>query len=141
MSGRFVKVAGVGLAAGAGYYLYQAGGSPKAAEKQLEHDAARLSSKVQSELPGKGKEAKTQAKLSAEQAGQKFDSAVQQAKDATTRVDKNIQAYASDAGKKFEEIKAETGKNLNAGIDKFDKNVEKGAAQSKSWIGSWFGGK
>jgi len=60
---------------------------------------------------------------------------------ALTRADKNIQAYASVAGKKFEEIEAETGKNLNAGIDKFDKNVEKGAAQSKSWIGSWFGGK
>jgi hypothetical protein len=36
MSGRFVKVAGLGVAAGAGYYLYQAGGSPKVAEKQFE---------------------------------------------------------------------------------------------------------
>jgi hypothetical protein len=36
MSGRLVKVAGVGAAAGVGYYLYQAGGKPKVAEKQFE---------------------------------------------------------------------------------------------------------
>lgn len=39
-------------------------------------DAARLSSKVRSELPGKEKEAKTQLKLSGEQAGKSIDSAV-----------------------------------------------------------------
>jgi hypothetical protein len=36
MSGRIVKVVGAGAVAGAGYYLYQAGGSPKVAEKQFE---------------------------------------------------------------------------------------------------------
>jgi hypothetical protein len=66
---------------------------------------------------------------------------VQQAKDATNRADKSIQSYAASAEKKFDEIKTDTGKNLSAGIDKFDKNVSKGAAESKSWIGSWFGGK
>ncbi|TID16607.1 hypothetical protein E2P81_ATG12024 [Venturia nashicola] len=138
---RALKVAGGVAAAGAGYYLYQSGGSPKVAEKQFEHDAAKLSSKVRSELPGKEKEAKTQLKLSGEQAGKSIDSAFQQAKDATTRADKSIQSYAASAEKKLEEIKEETGKNLTAGIDKFDKNVSKGAAESKSWLGSWFGGK
>lgn len=65
----------------------------------------------------------------------------QQAKDATARADDSIQSYAASAEKKLGEIKEETGKNLTAGIDKFDKNVSKGAAESKSWIGSWFGGK
>jgi hypothetical protein len=36
MSGRLVKVVGAGAVAGAGYYLYQAGGKPKVAEKQFE---------------------------------------------------------------------------------------------------------
>jgi hypothetical protein len=36
MSGRIIKLGGVAAAAGAGYYLYQAGGSPKVAEKQFE---------------------------------------------------------------------------------------------------------
>jgi F0F1-type ATP synthase membrane subunit b/b' len=66
---------------------------------------------------------------------------VQQAKDATNRADKSIQSYAASAEKKLEEIKTETGKSLSAGVDKFDKSVTKGAAESKSWIGSWFGGK
>lgn len=65
----------------------------------------------------------------------------QQAKDATIRADKSIQSYAASAEKKLGEIKEETGKNLTAGIDKFDKNVSKGAAESKSWLGGWFGGK
>ena len=39
-------------------------------------DAARLSSKVRGELPGAEKEAKTGIKLTAEEAGAKFDSAV-----------------------------------------------------------------
>ncbi|QDS73047.1 hypothetical protein FKW77_009538 [Venturia effusa] len=138
---RAVKIAGVVGAAGAGYYLYTAGGSPKVAEKQFEYDAARLSSKVRSELPGKEKEAKTQLKLSGEQAGKSIDSAFQQAKDATTRADQSIQSYAASAEKKLGEIKVDTGKNLSASIDKFDKEVSKGAAESKSWLGSWFGGK
>jgi len=81
----------VGLGA---YYMYQAGGSPKVAEKQMERktylsphrgstlnicltdDAARLSSKVRGELSSKEKEANTEAKAYAEQAGQKIDRAV-----------------------------------------------------------------
>ena len=39
-------------------------------------DAARLSNKIRSDLPGAQKEAKTGIKLSAEEAGQKFDAAV-----------------------------------------------------------------
>lgn len=35
-SGRVLKVVGLGAAAGAGYYLYTAGGDPKVAQKQLE---------------------------------------------------------------------------------------------------------
>lgn len=36
MSGRFVKVGGAALVAGAGYYFYQAGGDPKVAQKKAE---------------------------------------------------------------------------------------------------------
>lgn len=38
MSGRVVKVLGAGAIAGAGYYLYQAGGEPKVAEKKFERE-------------------------------------------------------------------------------------------------------
>lgn len=36
MSGRFMKVGGAALVAGAGYYFYQAGGDPKVAQKKAE---------------------------------------------------------------------------------------------------------
>lgn len=36
MSGRVLRLGGVAAAAGVGYYLYQAGGDPKAAEKRFE---------------------------------------------------------------------------------------------------------
>jgi len=132
-------MAGLGAAAGAGYYLYMAGGNPKVAEKQMEHDASKLSSKVRSELPGKEKEAKTQAKLSAQEAGQKFDSAVQQAKEATAQTDRKLESYRASAEKKLDETRKEVGKDLSTAVDKFDKSVEQGAAKSKSWLGSWFG--
>lgn len=126
----------VGLGA---YYMYQAGGSPKVAEKQMEHDAARLSSKVRGELPGKEKEAKTEAKVYAEQAGQKIDRAIDDAKATTNKVDAKLEGYRTNAEKKLDEYRKEAGKDLTSAVDKFDKTVEQKAAQSKSWIGSWFG--
>jgi hypothetical protein len=165
----------VGLGA---YYMYQAGGSPKVAEKQMERkaylfplrkstlriyladDAARLSSKVRGELPGKEKEAKTEAKVYAEQAGQKIDRAVSitwlshfafdyitnervfqidDAKTTTNKVDAKLEGYRANAEKKLDEYRKEAGKDLTSAVDKFDKTVEQKAAQSKSWIGSWFG--
>lgn len=53
-----------------------------------------------------------------------------------------------DAKKKWDEARArgeeftrETSKDFNAAVDRFDKEVTKDAAQAKSWLGSWFGGK
>lgn len=84
---RLPLIATLALGGAGGYYLYNAGGRPKVAEKQFERmfsiaaqtlsplitcidDAARLSSKVRSEFPGKEKEVKTEAKLYGEQAKQ-----------------------------------------------------------------------
>jgi hypothetical protein len=46
-----------------------------------------------------------------------------------------------DAEGKATEYKNKTGTELNKAIDKFDKTVEDKAAQAKSGISSWFGGK
>ena len=64
-----------------------------------------------------------------------------QAKDAYNKADSKISAYASDASKKLEETRKDVGSNLMAGVDKFDKTVEKKAAETKGWLGGWFGGK
>lgn len=86
---------GLTAAGGIGYYLYGAGGSPKAAEKQFEGwysvqcyvkashvliellaDASKASAKIQGELPGRGTQAKKQGEAWATEAGNKLDSAV-----------------------------------------------------------------
>ncbi|KAJ4337973.1 hypothetical protein N0V87_004321 [Didymella glomerata] len=53
-----------------------------------------------------------------------------------------------EAKKKWDEARAqgqeftrETSKDFNAAVDRFDREVTKDAAQAKSWLGSWFGGK
>ncbi|KAF2175697.1 hypothetical protein K469DRAFT_723890 [Zopfia rhizophila CBS 207.26] len=133
---------GLGAFGVGAYYLYNAGGSPKVAEKQFEHDAARASAKLKGELPGREKEAKTQGKVYGEQKYQLTKKRqLEDAKAATSKADARIQDFSRDASKKLEEYKKETGKELNNAVDKFDKTMSEGTSKSKSWIGSWFGGK
>ncbi|KAF4550525.1 Hypothetical protein D9617_17g047930 [Elsinoe fawcettii] len=148
MPRRVGAIAGLSLVGFGGYYLYNAGGDPKVAEKQVEHDAARLSSKVRSELPGREKEVKTEAKVLGQQAGSKIDSAINDARSKSAELEKNLSNYASDAEKRFEAARREAGKELNQAVDKFDKTVGDAAskvqqegAKAKSGISSWFGGK
>ncbi|KAL0261677.1 hypothetical protein SLS55_003107 [Diplodia seriata] len=129
---------GLAAAGGIGYYLYQAGGSPKLAEKEFEHDASRLSSKIKSELPGREKEAKTSAKVLGEEAGQTVDRTIAEAKATTSKVDEKLEAYRAQADKKIGDVSAKTAKDLHSAVDKFDKTVEDKAAQSKSWLSGWF---
>ncbi|KAJ4993634.1 hypothetical protein SVAN01_00688 [Stagonosporopsis vannaccii] len=46
-----------------------------------------------------------------------------------------------EARARGEEFTRETSKDFNAAVDRFDKEVTKDAAQAKSWLSSWFGGK
>ncbi|WYZ41564.1 hypothetical protein EsH8_V_000459 [Colletotrichum jinshuiense] len=124
---------GLTAAGGIGYYLYSAGGNPKAAEKKFESDIHKASAEVKSHLPGRtvdaqNKGAQVGAKL--DEAGAKLDSAVAEADKKFSATKSNVEAYAKDA-------KAEALKK----VDEFDKKVEDGAAKAKSGISSWFGGK
>jgi len=56
-------------------------------------------------------------------------------------LDAQAQAYAAQTEKKVQEFSRDAGKNVNQAINDFDKNVEQGAAKSKSWLGGLFGGK
>ncbi|KAF1958137.1 hypothetical protein CC80DRAFT_441941, partial [Byssothecium circinans] len=123
---RLVTFGGLAAVGGGAYYLYNAGGDPKLAQKKIEHDAATASAKVRGELPGREKEAK-KAGEEAHQTGQ--------------QVDQKLDQYRQDASKKFEDVRQTTSKDLNAAVDKFDQKVTEGAGKSKSWFGSWFGGK
>lgn len=70
------------------------------------------------------------------------------AKTEAQKAEQKLDQYSADARKKYEEAKAKAERELNAGrkevnagIDQFDKQVSEKAAQSKSWLGSMFGGK
>ncbi|KAF1812278.1 hypothetical protein P152DRAFT_458666 [Eremomyces bilateralis CBS 781.70] len=141
MSGRILKFGGAAAAGGAAYYFYKAGGSPKVAEKEFEHDAARLSANVKSHLPGAEKEAKTAAKKYGTEAGKQFDQVVANARDQTSKVDHKLEDYRQGAENKINTARRESETKLMGAVDKFDHKVEEGASKSKSWLGGWFGGK
>ncbi|THW99335.1 hypothetical protein D6D13_10184 [Aureobasidium pullulans] len=149
---RLPLIAGLGAATFGGYYMYRAGGNPKVAEKQVEHDAARLSSAARDELPGRAKELKTEAKVYGEQIGQKIDGAVKDARDKTREFDAKFETYRADAEKNINKYSKEANKEFNSAVDTFDKKVgdaaanakasaEVNAEKAKSGLSSWFGGK
>ncbi|PVH76201.1 hypothetical protein DL98DRAFT_518092 [Cadophora sp. DSE1049] len=117
---------GLAAAGGVGYYLYNAGGNPKVAEKQVEADLSRASAKIKSEVPGRTKEAQKEGEKWASEAGAKLDNAVEKSK-----------AELAKAEGKFDQYRKETG----AKIDAADRKIENKAAEAKSGISSWFGGK
>ncbi|KAI9789110.1 MAG: hypothetical protein M1816_006360 [Peltula sp. TS41687] len=118
---------GIGIAAVGGYYLYSAGGNPKVAEKELERDAARLSSAVKSELPGRSKVYQKDAEEYGQRAGAKLDQTIDQAKhkiqDTEARIEQNVRETSHDLKKK---------------IDETDKKIEQAASKTKSGISSFF---
>ncbi|KAI9817034.1 MAG: hypothetical protein M1832_004751 [Thelocarpon impressellum] len=124
---RLPLYAGLIIAGAGGYYLYSAGGDPKVAQKKIEHDAARASSAVKSEIPGKGKEVQKKGEQWATEAGSKVDRTVHDAK-----------AKLTETEAKAEQYRRETGKELGSKIDQFDKKVEEGASKAKSGVSGWF---
>jgi len=94
MAQRPAVLAALGIATIGGYYLYQAGGSPKVAEKKMEGeehahnglinhskianatcpaDAHAASASMKSHMPGSAKELEADARLKASQIGSKID--------------------------------------------------------------------
>jgi len=121
---------GLTAAGGIGYYLYQAGGQPKAAEKQFESDVHKAAAQVKGQLPGRGAGAEKEAKKYGQETGAKIDQAIASADKEFAKAKSEAEAYAKAA-------KADTLKK----IDQVDRKVEEGSAKAKSSISSWFGGK
>ncbi|UKZ75190.1 hypothetical protein TrVFT333_002866 [Trichoderma virens FT-333] len=120
---------GVAAVGGAGYYLYGAGGNPKAAESKFESDVNKASGKLKAKLPGETPDAEKNLKGYGQETGAKIDKAIADADKEASKLKKDAEAYAKDA--KSEALKA---------VDKFDQKVEEGAAKAKSGISGWFGG-
>ncbi|CAK7563133.1 MAG: hypothetical protein SEPTF4163_000992 [Sporothrix epigloea] len=136
----------VGLAAagGIGYYLYSAGGSPKAAEKQFETDLKS----VRNRASGTAGEFRTDAEKYGAEAGAKVDSAVARAQSEYNRAAAQAQneynraaAQARDASNSVSKQVEDARSQVNKSVDAFDKKVEDTAAKAKSGVSGWFGGK
>ncbi|KAK4038440.1 hypothetical protein C8A01DRAFT_17467 [Parachaetomium inaequale] len=121
---------GLAAAGGAGYYLYSAGGSPRAAEKQFESDAHHVAAKIKGEVPHRSTDVEHQAHKAGQEVGAKVDHAAETVNRDVSKAKSETEAYAKAA-------KADTLKK----IDEFDRKVEDGAAKSKSYLSSWFGSK
>ncbi|KAK4178313.1 hypothetical protein QBC36DRAFT_108063 [Triangularia setosa] len=122
-------------ASGIGYYLYSAGGNPRAAEKQFESDAHRAAAKIESKIPTNypthtTHKAEREGTRVGHEVGTKIDSAV-------TTVNRDLNQAKHEAEAIAKQAKADTLKK----IDEFDRTVEEKAAKSKSYLSSWFGSK
>ncbi|KAG7288495.1 hypothetical protein NEMBOFW57_004848 [Staphylotrichum longicolle] len=121
---------GAAVAGGVGYYLYSAGGSPRAAEKQFESDAHHVAAKIKGELPHRSTNVEHEGRKAGQEIGAKVDHAVETVNRDLAKAKSETEAYAKAA-------KADTLKK----IDEFDRKVEEGASKSKSYLSSWFGSK
>jgi len=121
---------GVAAAGGIGYYLYSAGGSPRAAEKKFESDAHHVAAKIKGEVPQRSTDAEHQGRKVGQDIGAKVDNAVDTVNRDISKAKSETESYAKAA-------KADTLKK----IDEFDRKVEDSAAKSKSYLSSWFGSK
>jgi len=122
--------------------LYNAGGSPKAAEKRFEGqpplprlhkkshtddlpaDAAKLSNSVRSSLPGSAKATQKDGEVLVADAGKKIDDMTRDAKAGVSKIDSKLEGYRKEAERTIDSTLKETKKEANATIDKFDKTVE-----------------
>ncbi|TKA76921.1 hypothetical protein B0A55_03103 [Friedmanniomyces simplex] len=138
-SGRLWQIVGGATVLGGGYYLYNAGGSPKAAEKRFEADLSKAGQSIG--VTSKGKEAQKVAEVSISDAGKKVDEFVKDAKSTTTDIDRKLEGYRAQAEKSIESNVKEGRAEANKAIDNFDKKVTEEAAKAKSTLGGWFGGK
>ncbi|KAL8826935.1 MAG: hypothetical protein Q9191_003490 [Dirinaria sp. TL-2023a] len=134
---------------GGGYYLYTAGGDPKVAKKEIEHDATAVSNRIK----GKDystKEAQKQGEEWAQKAGSKIDQTVADARNSIRETDATIaqqtreaqgkvSSFTKDTLAQAEKSAQQTGKEANNAIDKFDKTVERKTSEAKSGILSWLG--
>ncbi|KAI9657672.1 MAG: hypothetical protein M1821_002848 [Bathelium mastoideum] len=131
---------GLAVAGGAGYYFYQAGGDPKVAQNKAEHDAARVSSAIKGDLPGKEKEVRTEGKVLGAEAQAKVDQTISSTKQELSKVDSKLDSYRKDAEKKIDQYSKDARESASSAVNAFDKTVEDKAAKAKSGLSGWFGG-
>jgi F0F1-type ATP synthase membrane subunit b/b' len=78
---------------------------------------------IKSNLPGTAKEAKKDAEVAGADIQAQANKLGRDAKDTVDKVDAKLDQYRKDAQAEINKAASNTEKNLNAAVDKFDKNV------------------
>ncbi|KAL9125528.1 MAG: hypothetical protein Q9217_005285 [Psora testacea] len=145
MSRRTITGLGLVAAGGVGYYLYQAGGDPKVARKEVEHDMTSATSRAKGEKVS-AESAKKQGEEWAARAGSKIDSTIDDARSKVHEADSLITRKAGQAESKLDQLKHDsaasfdrTRKEAENKIEEFDNKVEKKTSEAKGGISSWLG--
>ena len=128
--------------------MYNAGGSPKVAEKQFEADLSKASAKIKSEVPGRTNQAQKEGEKFATEAGAKVDSYVSDGASQQPSITllthiqvEKTKAELAKAEGKLEQYSKDASKETMKKIDQADAKIEEASAKAKSGISSWFGGK
>ncbi|KAE8388567.1 hypothetical protein ETB97_012346 [Aspergillus alliaceus] len=122
-------------AAGAGgYYLYRAGGDPKAAKQEIKHDAELARNKIPTDKAERAGE-----KVGSE-AGAHIDEAVSNARTQAQDASNRASGLGQESLDKLKGAQQEASEKLKANVDKFDKTVEQKTSEAKGTLSSWWGG-
>ncbi|KAB8228320.1 uncharacterized protein BDW43DRAFT_217863 [Aspergillus alliaceus] len=146
-------------AAGAGgYYLYRAGGDPKAAKQEIKRMPAPRSSLspslsmrfVDSSLIvddaelARNKIPTDKAERAGEkvgsEAGAHIDEAVSNARTQAQDASNRASGLGQESLDKLKGAQQEASEKLKANVDKFDKTVEQKTSEAKGTLSSWWGG-
>ncbi|RAK99838.1 uncharacterized protein BO80DRAFT_503024 [Aspergillus ibericus CBS 121593] len=116
---------GIAALGAGGYYMYRAGGDPKAAKEEMRHDAtrARLNAPTGDQAEKAGEKAAFETRLNVDEA---IDTSRHEAKNNLNRLEK---------------ITRDTTAELKSGAEKIEGKVEEKAAEAKGSISGWWGKK
>ncbi|GAB1199079.1 hypothetical protein BDV32DRAFT_133667 [Aspergillus pseudonomiae] len=134
MSNRTGLYAALAAAGVGGYYLYRAGGDPKAAKQEIKHDADVARNKVSTD-----KAEKTGQKVGAE-AGAHIDEAVANARTQAQDASNRASGLAHESLDKLNDVRQDAAATIKANVDKFDKTVEQKTSEAKGSLSSWWSG-
>ncbi|KAL2803375.1 hypothetical protein BJX63DRAFT_412059 [Aspergillus granulosus] len=121
-TGLYLGVGAVGIGA---YYLYQAGGNPRAAKEGIKYDA----NKARGQAPGG-----LQGERAGETAGLETNLNIDEAANNPRTQNKDLTAQAQ---RKLDEV-SQAGKEQ---ASKLRGEVEEKTSEAKSTVSGWFGGK
>ncbi|KAE8136270.1 hypothetical protein BDV38DRAFT_284024 [Aspergillus pseudotamarii] len=134
MSNRTGLYAALAAAGVGGYYLYRAGGDPKAAKQEIKHDADVARNKVPAD-----KAEKAGQKVGSE-AGAHIDEAVSNARTQAQDASNRASGLAHESLDKLNDVRQDASATIKANVDKFDKTVEQKTSEAKGSLSSWWSG-